>query len=347
MKLHRPTPLLHSDAEPIDGDTAPQTAAHRLKDGASLLITDHYRTGVNVLAALGAVLGRPAAAASFAERSDFNRRFQVASQGLLVPIDGHQVQLIDAGPPGFLPELYPEGSRFMLPLVEVQALHGAWLRYQEGTLLAVLGHRVHAFYGTYAPTRTSHLELFATWLSQYEGARTRVVDVGTGCGVLALMLAKVGFSRVVATDNNPNAIESVRRQLVRMSEPPTIELICTDLLGEDTTPSELIVFNPPWIRGDVDDLLDQALYFEEGLFERFFEQASERLIKGGRLVLLFSNVIGLLQPDEPHPIETELQRGRFQLVTKLSRKVKPTPDKDGRRRRTREKVEVWELALAE
>ena len=45
----------------------------------------------------------------------------------------------------------------------------------------------------------------------------------------------------------------------------------------------------------------------------------------------------------PHPILSELERGRFKLVQKLQRKVKPAPGKDGRRRRTREKVEVWEL----
>jgi methylase of polypeptide subunit release factors len=254
--------------------------------------------------------------------------------------------LRDARPIGFLPDLYPELQSFVLPFIQLQELHGAYGRYREGVHLAVLGHRVHPFYGTYVPTRVSHLELFGTWLSGYQGPRKRAVDVGTGCGVLALMLAKAGFERVLATDCNPNALESLARDMGRMSSPPKIDLWHGDLLGEDSSRRDLIVFNPPWIQGEIDDLLDRSLHFEEGLFERFFDQAIERLNPAGRIVLLFSNMLELLQPDVPHPILAELERGRLQLVQKLHRKVKPARDEKGRRRRTREKVEVWELGRA-
>ena len=40
------------------------------------------------------------------------------------------------------------------------------------------------------------------------------LDVGTGAGVLALMLARAGFEHVEAVDINPNACESVRRYRV-------------------------------------------------------------------------------------------------------------------------------------
>ncbi len=243
-------------------------------------------------------------------------------------------------------ELYPELRRFCLPFVQVQELHGAWGRHVEGTHLAVLGHKVHPWFGTYAPTRTTHLELFGTWLSQYQGSRGRALDVGTGCGVLALMLCKAGFEHVVATDDNPNAIESLRRDLQKIGPRP-LDLQVTDLLGEDTTPSDLIVFNPPWLMGDVDNLLDRALFYEDpSLFERFFDQASRRLAPGGRVVIVFSNLITLVQPDVPHPLETELNRERFRLVQKLHRKVKGSTDRQGRRRKTREKVEIWEFTVA-
>jgi 16S rRNA G1207 methylase RsmC len=104
-------------------------------------------------------------------------------------------------------------------------------------------------------------------------------------------------------------------------------------------PADLIVSNPPWMKGDVGRTLDLAMYFQDGFFERFFDQALRRLAPGGRVVLVFSNIIELSQPDVPHPLQTELDRGRFTLVEKLTRRVKPL------RRRTREKVEVWELAV--
>ena len=184
-------------------------------------------------------------------------------------------------------------------------------------------------------------------MSRYAGPRTHAIDVGTGCGVLALMLCKAGFESVLATDINANAVESVSRQLQRLPTPRPITLEHGDLVGTDPTPADLIVFNPPWTQRDVDGLLDAALYFEDGrVFERFFDQALARLTPEGRVVLIFSNILQLVQPDVPHPIEVELARGRFRLVEKPTRKVKPPPDHRGRRRWTRERVEIWELARA-
>ncbi len=342
--LHRPEPILSHTAESVDLNTSAKWAAERLRDGEVLLVEHHYSTGAEILTQLEMLMTPPPEHAPYAVRRAFKRTFREACVRLLAPIRDHELALIDARPIGFFEDLYPDHASFALPFVQVQELHGAWGRYWEGTHLAVLGHRVHPFFGTYAPTRVSHLELFGTWLSQYEGRRNRAIDVGTGCGVLALMLCKNGFERVLATDSNPNAIESVARELERLPEEVPVYLFHGDLLGPGTGEVDLVVFNPPWMRGAVDDLLDRAMYFDDELFERFFDQAHARLAPHGRVVLLFSNVIELVQPDVPHPFLAELDRGRFRLVQKLQRKVKAKPSKTGQRRRTREKVEVWELA---
>jgi SAM-dependent methyltransferase len=344
--LNRPEPILSHSAQPVDQDHSPDQAAQRLRDGEVLIVTDHFSTGAEILSRLHTLLGPLPEQARYMEKKEFKRTFRQAALRLIAPIEDHRLALVDARPIGFLAQLYPEHPGFFLPFLVIQELHGAWLWFEEGTHLAVLGHRIHPYFGTYVPNRTTHLELFGTWLSQYTGPRTQAVDVGTGSGVLALMLAWGGFERVLATDNNPNAIESVERQLARSKPRPPVELDLCDLLGSDPTPNDLIVFNPPWMQGEVDDLLDQALYFEPGLFERFFDQALEKLAPDGRVVLVFSNVIQLVQPNVPHPILSELDRARFRLVSKLQRKVKGSPKPGGGRRRTREKVEVWELARA-
>ncbi len=345
-KLHRPEPILHHHAKPVDRTVPPQLAATRLRDGETLLVTDQYTTGEAILARLEFLLPPPASSASYEERAARRRTRREAILRLLAPIEEHRLALADARPIGFLKELYPERSSFVLPFAQVQELFGAWNRYREGVHLKVLGHSLFPFYGTYVPTRVSHLELFGTWLHQYKGSRQRAVDVGTGCGVLALMLCRAGFARVLATDINPNAIESVARELGRLVPPPPMDLFWGDLLGPDPAPADLIVFNPPWIRGEAEGLLDEALVFSDGLFERFFDQACARLAPSGRLVLVFSNILELVQPDVPHPIPAELARGRLRLVQKLARKVEPSAAPDGTRRRTRERVEIWELEKA-
>lgn len=341
--LHRPEPILAHEARPIDRDVAPRQAAAWLRAGKPLLVRDHWTTGGDALARLHLDMEPPDDDASYAHRRAFRQAYHRAAMGLLAPVRGHRIALEHSPSVVFLRELYPELSSFVLPFPELQDLANASRRYAEGVHLSVLGHRVHPFYGTYAPTRTTHLELFGTWLSQYRGSRHRGIDVGTGCGVLALMLCRAGFGRVLATDNNPNAIESVARELSRLPTAAPIDLFHGDLLGDDPSPADLIVFNPPWLGGQGEGLLGQALGFDDGLFGRFFDQALDRLAPNGRVALLFSNVLGLVQPDLPHPIETELERGRFRLVGKLERRVKPTAAGGGRRRRTRERVEIWEL----
>jgi len=336
--LHRPEPVLRHRAQPVDETTPPAQAAAWLRDGRSLLVADRFGTGLGILAALRLLLDDPGEDGGYVKKRAFREAFAAASQRLLVPVVGRKVALPDAPRPGFLAELYPDHADFALPVEDARVLSSAWDWYDKGVHFPVLGYRVHPFYGAYIPARMEHLELFGTWLAKYQGARRRAIDVGTGSGVLALQMAKAGFQHVLATDINPNAIESVARQLRRLPQPPPIELQHADLLGADRGPIDLIVSNPPWMKGEVGRTLDLAMYFQDGFFERFYAQCLQRLAPGGRVVFVFSNIIELSQPDVPHPITTELERGRFRLVEKMTRRVKPL------RRRTREKVEIWELA---
>ena len=336
--LHRPEPVLRHSAQPIDQSIPPAQAAAWLCDGRSLLVSDRFGTGLGILAALRSKLDDPGEDGGYVKKRAFRDAFTAASNRLLVPVVGRKVALPDAPRPGFLAELYPDHDDFALPVEAARVLSSAWEWYEDGVHFPVLGYRVHPFYETYIPARMEHLELFGTWLAKYQGARNRAIDVGTGSGVLALQMAKAGFRHVLATDINPNAIESVTRQLRRRPVAAEVELQHADLLGADRGPIDLIVSNPPWMKGEVGRTLDLAMYFQDGFFERFFAQALQRLAPGGRIVFVWSNIIELSQPDVPHPIATELARGRFTLVAKQQRRVKPT------RRRTREKVEIWELA---
>lgn len=336
--LHRPEPVLRHRAEPVDRNVPPAQAAAWLRAGRSLIVTDRFGTGLDILAALRVQLEDPGEDGGYVAKRAFREAFQAASKLLLAPIVGRRVALAGAPAAGFLSELYPDHADFALPVEDARILSSAWEWYERGVHFPVLGYRLHPFYGAYIPARMEHLELFGTWLAKYQGARDRAIDVGTGSGVLALQMAKAGFRHVLATDINANAIESVARQLRRLPVPPSIELQHADLLGASRGPVDLVVSNPPWMKGEVGRTLDLAMYFQDGFFERFFAQALQHLAPGGRVVLVFSNILELSQPDVPHPIRAELDRGRFTLVEKLTRRVKPL------RRRTREKVEVWELA---
>lgn len=343
--LHRPDPIATLDATPIDATTPPRAAAQRMMEGETLVVTDHHRTGVRILEALVAKLRPPRDTSDHLAKQRYRDRYRTVAWRLLVPVVGGRLGIPGGPPNGYLGELYRDLDRFWLPLPEVRDLANAWHRYDEGVPMAVLGHPLHPFYGTYLPKRTLHLELFGTWLSSWSGGLGHAVDVGTGSGVLALMLARKGFGRVTATDRNANACESVRRELARLPVPPPVLVRQTDLLTGVEGPVDLIVFNPPWTQGPVDNLLDMALHYDDDLFERFFDQADAVLAPEGRIVLVFSNLLRLVQPDVPHPVDLELERGRFRLDERLTRRVKPEPG-TATARRTKERVEVWSLARA-
>ncbi|MGC6507165.1 MAG: methyltransferase [Myxococcota bacterium] len=336
----KPAPYNGPSPKPIGKNSNFDHALKQLIGGMTLCVTDRYRTGIELLNKLDAHLGPPPNQRSHVALRKFNQHRRKLASRLLVPIRNHQAAIKDVPKNGFYEILYPKQKDMWLPFPVIQELHSAWNDFNTGVHFNVLGHRIHPFYGTYCPTRTEHLELFATWLSQYNGQKKTAIDVGTGSGILALLLQRSGFEQITACDLNPNAIESLRRELERHKKPENITLKCQDLMEKTKTKYELIVFNPPWLRGKIDSLIDKGMYYTDNLFDRFFEQSHQALQPDGRIALIYSNIQSLVQPNEPHPILTELEKGRFQLVQKMQRRLKP---KRGFKR-TKEKCEIWELS---
>ena len=341
--------------EPIEGQTPltevdkhsdPLAVANALVRNKYFLVTDFFSTGLNVLAALRRSLGGDKPRESYTHERAYRAAFQDASQRLLAPIRENRLDLRKAPEVGWLKELYPDIAEFVLPFPQVQGLNSSWQWFRKGTQMPVLRRRLHPFYGTYFPSRFEHLRLFADWLKNYRGGKQFAVDVGTGCGVLAFQLSEAGWPRVLATDVNPNAVESVRRELSRTPAKTKIQAEEADLLGGGSEPANLIVFNPPWLPGDTHNPLDLAIYYPEDLFARFFEAAAGRLTPEGRVVLIFSNLQQAAGLDAEHPVRRELDGGgRFKLVRRLESKVGPASGKTKRRKRSpsKESVEVWEL----
>lgn len=74
-------------------------------------------------------------------------------------------------------------------------------------------------------------ESFANFIAQLDLRGKRVVDVGTGTGILAIAAAHAGSEIVIATDINPNAALSVRDNALRNGAGPRVTAVCMDLLS--------------------------------------------------------------------------------------------------------------------
>ena len=159
------------------------------------------------------------------------------------------------------------------------------------------------------------------WLSTAgRPAAPTIVDVGTGSGCLAIILAlECPGARIVATDISPAALEVARTNAARHGVAARVDWRHTALAGDLTAGADLIVANPPYVaerdRGslaaDVRDYEPAAALFAgpDGLdVIRPFAPAAWRALRAGGALIM---EIGARQWPA---VEDILRRAGFQHV---------------------------------
>src|SRR5690554_885338 len=349
-KLNRPTPLeLNKQPLIFDRDSDISATIHALEEGNYILIDDLYSDGLLLLKSLHTHLNKGLANKTFEEQRKYRDTYHEFSNRVLLEIADHKLVVKKSPTIGWIEKLYPEISNFYLPFPQVQGLNSSWQWYKNGILTPVLRNKIHPYYGVYFPTRFDHLILFDNWLKRYSGSKKSAMDIGFGSGILSLQLVKHGFQKVYATEINPNAIVGFAENMGTTKLSRKIELDLGHLFGKWDKPTELIVFNPPWLPGDRASAnnIDTAIYYDQKLFPEFFAEARKRLLPDGLLIILFSNLAQITSVTKQHPVENELATGgRFELVKKLTRPVKQASEKTKRNAhwRDREEVELWVLS---
>lgn len=343
LTINRPKPLVDDIpvleyAKNID----PKYAVEALLEGNHVLIADQFSSGIAVLDALKKTLSENLANDSFQSQRKYRDTFRKAAQLLLIEIANHKLYVRKAPEIGWLKILYPELPDFFLPFTDVQGLNSSWQWYEKGIRIPGLKQTLHPFYGTYFPTRFEHIDLFVKYLENYPGKKDRAFDVGIGSGILSKLFHQFDFKEVNASDINPNALIG----MIYEHENDT-RLYFGDLFAGSEVKSDVIVFNPPWIPLPKEvSGIDLAIYYDNELFPRFFEEASKHLSPEGQVVILFSNLAGLMDSKFIHPVEEELkQNNRFTLVKKTTKKVAAASSKTTRKAvwRDQEFVECWVL----
>ncbi len=125
----------------------------------------------------------------------------------------------------------------------------------------------------------------------------RVLDMGTGSGVNAILAATRGAD-VVAVDLNPHAVEAARANAERNGVADRISIRQSDLFAEVEGRFDLVVFDPPFRWMKPRDWAEAAITDEDyRALTAFFARVREHLVEGGRILVFFGTTadIGYLE----------------------------------------------------
>ncbi len=187
----------------------------------------------------------------------------------------------------------------ILPLQTLLGMIGAHQWQQKGVPIQALGGAsIHVPYGVYSPLRGEYLDLLLQ--APLPTPCALALDIGTGSGVIAALLAQRGVAKTIGTDLNPKAIAAAQANLARLGLSDQVDIIETDLFPTGVK-ADLIVCNPPWLPAKPTSLIESALYDpKHQMLQAFLTQAPQHLNETGEVWLIMSDLaehLGLRQPD--------------------------------------------------
>lgn len=180
----------------------------------------------------------------------------------------------------------PNVKPFFLPLNLLLGFIGAHEWHKKGVAVSQIGGQINVPFGVFSPLRGEYLDLLAQAPST--GFQT-ALDIGTGSGVLAAILAKQGISSVIGTDSNPRAVACARANIARLGLEKQVEIQETDMFPDMR--ADLIVCNPPWLPAKPTSAIESALYDPgSAMLTAFLRDAPEHLNPGGEIRLIISDL---------------------------------------------------------
>ncbi len=153
----------------------------------------------------------------------------------------------------------------------------------------------------------------------------RVLDVGTGSGIIGITLARGGARSVLSVDISPGAIAVARRNSRMLGVEERMSFVVSDLLsaiGTNGLPFDLACANLPYVTTvEYDDLMDDVRHYEprealiggsEGMdfYERLLQNVTMFLSPGGALLCEIGG------EKQAELLRTDLQKAGFEVTVK-------------------------------
>jgi len=294
-----PTAVEHAD----DTMRADQ-ALKKMRNGIGLLWQGDFQNGRQLLQALGRRLDRKTESANDHDAEPISARFhryrmQQAQRArllglLLIRLESDNTIALRRAPAWEQALLQVYGSvhpPMLVSLRELLGVVGAYEWRRKGVPIANCDLRIHPHYGVFSPSRAEYLALLMQ-PPLPENCRS-AFDIGTGTGVLSVLLARRGIARISATDSSPRAVACARDNVDRLGLGDQVSVLELAFFPEGR--ADLLVCNPPWLPGKVTSSLDAAVYDpNEQMLKGFLQKAPQHLEPGGQIWLIMSDLAQLL-----------------------------------------------------
>jgi methylase of polypeptide subunit release factors len=244
-------------------------------------------------------------------------------------------------------EAYGPGTQaFVASLRELLGLIGAHEWRKNGIAIPALGVRIHPHYGVFAPIRSEYLELVARAPLPDDSL---AFDIGTGTGVLSVLLARRGVQRIIATDLDPRALDCARANIERLGLGAQVAVVQQDLFPPGRAP--LVICNPPWIPARPSSPLEHAIFDPDSRMLRgFLSGLADHLEPGGEGWLILSDLAEHLGLRTRAELLALIAAGGLTVVDRLD--IRPDHPKAGDARdplhaaRSAEITSLWRLAAS-
>lgn len=179
-------------------------------------------------------------------------------------------------------------GRHSVALRELLGVVGGYEWRRKGVEVPALdGDRIHPYYGVFSPVRGEYVDLVAK--APLPADHSLAYDIGTGTGVLAVLLARRGVPRVVGTEVDGRALRCAAENVERLGVADRVTLTETDLFPPGQAP--LIVCNPPWVPAKPTSAVERAVYDPGSRMVRaFLSGLAPALLPGGEGWLVLSDL---------------------------------------------------------
>ena len=197
---------------------------------------------------------------------------------------------------------------FLIPVRRLQRILTDMERAHHGIHVEALNNRITILPHVYVPSDQSVPAMFAERGELFAGRR--VLDMGTGTGILALIAAHLGATQVVATDFNPNAVRNARlnADLLGLQDRIVVKGPGDLFAPIQEEKFDLILFNARWIKGEPQSLYDTSLYDPDcRVLDGFLKAAPRHLASGGVILLQYSDISQRQGEDSTTHLESVLE----------------------------------------